>query len=363
MVISKTKNNSGKNLSLRLPKAKHFKATIVTNGEKKLQVQKLVNEAVTKDRCYNFHERPWVGIEENPVFYAVTYRTIINTEVPRTLQKIILNHPFPLSQGPVILPLDCSVDKEKKTENDVLASKTLFQHDTNQKCCEWHPRISGIYAWGNSEEEGGYEVKDLTYNIQGAASARNMEVLYTCQFQKCLIICPCSICKNKGENCRYKCKDFQCNDCESQCTQHALKLPRLFNLKEDQFTIITDKIEEYRFAVPHAGIPSSCEFCSKDVLEHQALHLVFHGRCKFCLNEMRYLEYKKIVITLEDYRLVTKFLRQKDKTTCSHCFIKNQDIYARKKHEETVHEKRVKKHNCDKCEASYSNRNAMSLNL
>ena len=75
---------------------------------------------------------------------------------------------------------------------------------------------------------------------------------------------------------------------------------------------------------------------------------------------MRYLEYKKIVITLEDYRLVTKFLRQKDKTTCSHCFIKNQDIYARKKHEETVHEKRVKKHKCDKCEASYSNRNAMS---
>ena len=50
-------------------------------------------------------------------------------EVPKTLQKLLSPHPFPLSQGRIILPLDLQTDA---SVNHVLSAKTVFSHYLSQ---------------------------------------------------------------------------------------------------------------------------------------------------------------------------------------------------------------------------------------
>ena len=99
---------------------------------------------------------------------------------------------------------------------------------------------------------------------------------------------------------------------------------------------------KYLLATPYAGIPLSCDSCTKDVLEHQVLQLVWHVRCRF---DMRPFEHKS-----------EKIVKRNDAKTCSICLSISQDAYARRKHEETVHEGFT----CIKCGKSYTNRNALN---
>ena len=47
---------------------------------------------------------------------------------------------------------------------------------------------------------------------------------------------------------------------------------------------------------------------------------------------------------------------------CSYCFV-TQDKFARKKHEEAVHEKKQQKYKCEECAKSYSNKNSLSYHM
>ena len=117
---------------------------------------------------------------------------------------------------------------------------------------------------------------------------------------------------------------------------------------------------KYLFATPYAGIPLSCDSCTKDVQEHQVLHLVWHVRCRFCRFEMRPFEQKSVVSKM-DYKLAEKIVKRNDARTCSICLCTSQDAFARRKHEETVHEGRKDLgYSCVKCGKSYTNRNALN---
>lgn len=389
---SNTDTDTRKKFYLRLPESKsqtrQYSDVTLKNGDDILQ-QKLISRAVNKSELRKSYNLPEVKVENK-------WR-----EVPHILRQILMNHPFPFSQGPVVLPLDCenpydfgyTKRKEGERRKKEITLRTLFLHSNHQPCGEWIPSDSELSSWENYGEmipndpfdgiveegsynyrayliysllpvggqEVGYKINDTTNKIQGAASSRdNMGLLYTCKSHTCIIHCPCGICTDKTINCRRECKELICKDCESQCTKHQLKLPRLFKVQSDHFTMISRNIQTFQFAIPHAGIPLNCDSCSKDVLEHQIYHLVLHIRCKFCRQENEKCEiYNWPVLTYEDYDKADQKEKWINDSTCSTCFHVFKNKQNRENHEATVHKEGEKKYTCDNCNRTYSNLNAL----
>ena len=339
-------NHHKKKFQLRMPVAKHYTVLNVNKDEDESKIKEKISSAVNRKRSKSFHLPVRIFSKDVKVI----------EEILRPIHQILSKHPYPLSQGPVLLPIDCATE-DKKSINEVLTAKTVFTHCDTQCCYEWSPTIAGISAWGY--EENNYEIKDLKFSVQGPASIKNMAIIYSCNFNKCVIACPCTVCQDQNINCKIECRTEVCAECNSQCTQHVIQLPRLFDIETDHFTMVTQKIDKYQFANPYSGIPKSCVACSKDVLEHQVLHLVFHTRCRFCRYEMRPFE-QMSVACIEEYKRAEKILLSVDSRTCSVCLVQSQDKYARIKHEEIVHNGKEKKYKCDKCDKSYSNTNALN---
>ena len=166
--ISGSKSDKIK-FDLVIPKAKHFETQAVFKGEKELQPQHVINDAVqNKHRPYGCsiydHIKPFIRTENG---------SLLN--LPRSLQHILLKHPLPLSQGPVLLPLDTDTE-DKLTIGDVLCMKTSFSHKDAQHCSDWFPVSIGGSDW----REARYEVRELQYSLSGAASTRSMGLVCTC---------------------------------------------------------------------------------------------------------------------------------------------------------------------------------------
>ena len=284
-------------------------------------------------------------------------------KLPKTLQTILSKHPFPLSQGPVVLTTDCLTTEKYennpflcKSISEVLTDKTVFYHNESQDCYEWHPLSRGVSAWEGAK----YEVKPVVGPVLcGPASTMRMGIVYTCNLSRCLVFCPCTICTDDRKTCQRSCKNEICSDCNAQCIDHVIKVARLFSPATDHYMMVTEMMTKYRHAYPFAGIPLNCMSCTRDVQEHQQLHMVWHARCRFCKFQMRPFQHKSIV-DIEDYKTAEKNLKILDARTCSFCLRESQDSYARKKHEDTVHNKKTGKFKCDQCVRSFSNMNALS---
>ena len=150
------------------------------------------------------------------------------------------------------------------------------------------------------------------------------------------------------------------NKFSSQCYLHELKMRRLFNSKTDQYTIVTELNHKFRYATPYAGIPLTCDDCSKDVLEHQVLHLVVHLQCKFCCQEFKPFM-KTSILNLRDFIYVERQLNSKEANTCSFCYKVYENRNSRRRHETNVHLKTSKKHKCDACDRSYLNKDDLNF--
>ena len=342
-------DSSNSQLRLSLPAAKLFQPYAIKGGEPELKVKELITSAVNQGRCKTFHQEPSVD----------RYR------VPRSLRQILTNLDFPLSQGPVVLPLDCATDGgletfagSNKSTSEVLRERTMFSHSESQKCYEWVPTEVGMAAWVAAAKET-FSAKIPCMKIAGPASLINMGQVYTCTALGCLVHCPCRLCRDQSKLCRLQCKAEVCTDCSLQCTQHFVKLPRLFNVDTDHFTIITKQLGKLQFAHPHAGIPLACNLCTTDVTEHQAMHLTFHMSCKFCKHDARPFMVSKHAVSMADYEDAVATINWVDKKTCSECLVKFSDQYDRKKHEETVHYGIEKPYKCVRCDKTYSNSNAL----
>ena len=118
-----------------------------------------------------------------------------------------------------------------------------------------------------------------------------------------------------------------------------MKIPRLFDPKENFYTIITDRIDIVRNVVPHAGIPQSCPDCHRDVLDHQIFHSVFHLRCRFCKAEVRPFDMMDERLTSHHaFREGVIRVNNLDDRTCVICLLKLNVVYKRKRHEKVVHD-------------------------
>ena len=191
--------------------------------------------------------------------------------------------------------------------------------------------------------------------LEGPASTLDMSVVYPCQVSGCSVGCPCRICTEGGKNCcKSKHHHELCKKCDSQCSLHQIMVPYLFDATKDIFTVVTESLDKYRFGYKYAGMPGSCLPCSKDLLDHQCLHLVVHNLCRYCRYETRPLGYQNNVLSLEQYKKKEEALDRRDESTCSICMKESVNKTARLKHEAIVHKKETQKYKCDECPKSYT---------
>jgi hypothetical protein len=287
---------------------------------------------------------------------------------PNILDHIYSKHNYPLAQGPAIPILDQGqFGTSGKSLQQVFADRTEYSHDSSQGCHEWITTRIGLDAWNNrdNDEEGiaSYGVKDIEISLEGAASMMDMSVVYTCTLHHCVIHCPCTVCNDSRDTCRKICRDFPCEDCNSQCKEHKLKLSRLFDPATDHFTMVTDQIDCGRYVIPYAGIPRSCKDCTRDVYEHQVLHHTFHGRCRYCVLEMRPFRNLTKCVDMKSFKKSAALIKQKDERTCGYCLSKLKDTYERKAHERITHEKKSSDHQCEECGKSYTNTTSLKYHL
>ena len=103
-------NDKNKVLSLRLPLAKKFSFCAVKNAEVTTYPGPFINYAVEKKKYQDTHIYPHAWVDGQFL------------SLPKTLQELLVAHPFPLSQGPVLrLPLDSK-------KSSVMNAKTLLLH-------------------------------------------------------------------------------------------------------------------------------------------------------------------------------------------------------------------------------------------
>ena len=171
LVTGLSSSSSSQKLQLILPKGKHFEFHGIKNGEADLKTEALLDIAAKRRKSKASHLPPRVF-----------------GDLPRTLQHILSRYPYPLSQGPVVFPLDLyTTDKYKyelrpaqtRSESDVLTAKTLFSHDVSQPCYEWCPAVSGVTAWG-TDGVVGYSVADLSggFSLVGSEERPQMRSHY-----------------------------------------------------------------------------------------------------------------------------------------------------------------------------------------
>ena len=248
-----------------------------------------------------------------------------------------------------------------KSVQQVFGERTEYSHALDENCYEWIPNKDGLEAW---QKGACFNVRDNEIKIAGAASLTNMSVVYTCTAHGCIIHCPCSCCQDQRNTCKKVCQTFPCTDCSSQCTEHKLTLHRLFDPASDHFTMVTDRIDCARYAIPYSGIPRSCQNCTRDTYEHQIFHHVYHGRCKFCVMEMRPMRNMMDGdVTLKAFKKAFSLVRQTDERTCAHCLAKLDASYERKIHEKVVHDKIDSDHKCDECGKIYTNSTSLKYHV
>ena len=337
-VLGCTDLHQGTRFQLTIPKSKHY---VPINNSDKEAFQ--VKEMSDQPTLCPANVRPY-NVFLGPI---------------KTLSERLGDHPFPLSQGPVLLPRDQlrqdpdpfakyfgrENKKDVKSVSEVLYFKASFEHEESQQCKEWRVIKSGKTAWTIDDN---FEVKDVKkMNMAGPATTRSLEVVYTCQFNKCAIFCACSICNDKT-SCKEVCKEEVCSNCDIQCRVHRIGLPRSFDSETDQYTVLVHKSDGYFFMQLYSKIPKDCLTCVDDLLEHQVYHLVFHLRCKFCRHDMR-VYYIKNILTVSEYEEAEKLLARKEDRTCECCYTLSKTKHTRKVHEERHHIQ------CENCLKIYAN--------
>ena len=92
--------------SLNLPRAKLFSHVAVKNCESKVFPAELIAEAVTR------RLKPlWNSEKSHNLPRAIIDG--VSIDFPKTLQQILCNHPYPLNQGPIVLPIDTNTESKK----------------------------------------------------------------------------------------------------------------------------------------------------------------------------------------------------------------------------------------------------------
>ena len=84
-------DNNVTKFSLDFPPAKRFEVLAIRNSETKLQPSSLLSHMVKRGKLLSSHAKPFAMIGG------------ISTYLPGSFRQLLHGHPFPVSQGPVML--------------------------------------------------------------------------------------------------------------------------------------------------------------------------------------------------------------------------------------------------------------------
>ena len=272
---------------------------------------------------------------------------------------------------------------------------TEFTHSPPDQCNEYKINVEKYEALEELKKIEALEVEESVgaedLNIHGPCSKDyNASLVYTCISHKCTIPCVCKDCVLEKRQCQ---KHQILHPGYFDPVRHAMTVrnddSRDINLVESKFHFDVDSKVE---VIQYAGIEKdyiNCSDCPKDLLHHQAYHLVHHDVCKFCRNE----EYKyENVITLkmskenirEKYEddnlschLCNKLFTTKENKnkhartqhgnelgigyTCEDCNRLFQSKIALKYHKEVVHEEEKHTYACEVCKQQFKTKHSVGV--
>ena len=152
------------------------------------------------------------------------------------LKEYCSTHPRPVHLGTFSNPI--AIDQNSQT----FSWHTSFVHSDLQDCCKWGP-----VDWTSEGDAGQFQnyriekkIESSDGSFHGPVTDIRGRVIYTCQKNRCQILCPCSLCQFPINNsgCTKKCRRrYPCKSHEIQCNEHDIKLERTFNGDTDQYTV------------------------------------------------------------------------------------------------------------------------------
>ena len=110
---------------------------------------KVISMIVNEKKSYNDHQ--------HPDFSHPVWTKELRVDCHDAFKRLLDNHPFPLSQGHIVLPLDSLTSSLSKYRSrcEESVAKVLFRHDESQACGKWVPQIAGMASWAADHESGG----------------------------------------------------------------------------------------------------------------------------------------------------------------------------------------------------------------
>ena len=281
------------------------------------------------------------------------------------LQKDYNHHPVGQYLGPYDQNEQVSLSAQLPHSDLDYTSYTEFSHD-GRKCYEY--KTSNYTLYDDLQKIDSYKVKSETDSNEKKAGDDNTNIFYTCQHKLCKIPCPCA----------------HCNSNFTQCSKHKLHHPALFDEKLDAVSIRSseqfcenESFFSNSYIIKYPGIPTTCEKCMKDLLNHDSYHFEHHSNCRFCSptffktkatnkkeldvlikNE---LQYYKSVCPYCDKIFCESFVAKKHiekehgekPFKCEKCDKKFQSAVARSYHVKSVHSKSVELYNCNVCDKQF----------
>ena len=124
-ILSDDPEESSNYVHIQLPKAKHFKAEVISHSEDKVKYLESMTEAVNISRIFR-------GTQTLGPY----------------LSHLQTAHSYPLAQGPINLPIETFIVGGGPNIQEVLTARTAFVHERSQKCYTWTPMNTGTSAWG-----------------------------------------------------------------------------------------------------------------------------------------------------------------------------------------------------------------------
>ena len=225
---------------------------------------------------------------------------------------------------------------------------TEFYHD-GKECFDL--RLAGYKSFDDLAKIDAYQIiakrteQEASESESDDEEPKDDKKMYSCQYGKCRIPCPCP----------------QCHLNANQCPDHKIKHPALFDNVQHSISIRSS--EEYcinkqffkkSYITKFSGIPLDCQKCQQDLLYHHSYHLEYHDNCRFCKQSW----HKHKARTTKEFHDRVKDEVDYFRRVCPFCNKQFILPYHAKRHIENEHKKAAFK--CSYCEKVFQSKQAKS---
>ena len=349
---------SGRNLQNLLELAKILNLNIssekvdfvdddIASGDNLIEQDSDNNMLKIKTNIFNKHESLTLSLPKS------RSNRILSTDIPQKMtgfhgrvQEEYNSHPVGKYMGPYDQNKELSLKIQLPESNLDFKNYTEFHHDGNKcfdlslSCYEKYSDLAKIDSYQFTVEKISIDESDSDIDDSDHKHEKKM---YTCQFRKCKIPCPCP----------------QCHLNMEQCSEHKIKHPSLFD--ETNHMISIKSSEEYcvdedffkkSYISKFSGIPRECNKCKQDLLYHHSYHLEYHESCRFCKQSW----HKHKAKTEQEFHDLVRDETAYFKRVCPLCDKQFIQPYHMKRHMENEHKKA--KFSCDYCRKFFQSKQA-----